>query len=239
MFTNTKQFLNLKDLVNESDAIFITTQDSFISLIWNRLKNLNIDGKIICHCSGSLSSSIFSNIDKYGAYGYSIHPLFAISDKYNSYKILNEAFIAIEGHKKYLSDFEMLFKSLGNNVQVISKENKVLYHAAAVTSSNLVLGLIKDGIDYLVKCGFSEKSAMEALYPLISFNISNVKDKGITNSLTGPIERGDLSTVKEHLSVIDSSNVESYKMLSKKILDIAKIKNKDRDYKVIENYLEE
>ncbi|MDD7374264.1 MAG: DUF2520 domain-containing protein [Sarcina ventriculi] len=239
MFTNTKQFLNLKDLVNESDAIFITTQDSFISLIWNRLKDLNIDGKIICHCSGSLSSSIFSNIDKYGAYGYSIHPLFAISDKYNSYKILNEAFIAIEGHKKYLSDFEMLFKSLGNNVQVISKENKVLYHAAAVTSSNLVLGLIKDGIDYLVKCGFSEKSAMEALYPLISFNISNVKDKGITNSLTGPIERGDLSTVKEHLSVIDSSNVESYKMLSKKILDIAKIKNKDRDYKVIENYLEE
>ena len=133
----------------------------------------------------------------------------------------------------------MLFKSLGNNVQVISKENKVLYHAAAVTSSNLVLGLIKDGINYLVKCGFSEKSAMEALYPLISFNISNVKDKGITNSLTGPIERGDLSTVKEHLSVIDSSNVESYKMLSKKILDIAKIKNKDRDYKVIENYLEE
>ena len=45
--------------------------------------------------------------------------------------------------------------------------------------------------------------------------------------------------MKEHLSVIDSSNVESYKMLSKKILDIAKIKNKDRDYKVIENYLEE
>lgn len=238
-FTNTKQFLNLKDLVNESDAIFITTQDTFITSVWERLKDLNIEGKIICHCSGSLSSSIFSNIDKYGAYGYSIHPLFAISDKYNSYKILNEAFIAIEGHEKYLNDFEVLFKSLGNNVQVISKENKMLYHAAAVTSSNLVLGLIKDGIDYLTKCGFNEESAMEALYPLISFNISNAKEQGVIKSLTGPVERGDLSTIKGHLSVINSDNVESYKMLSKKILNIAKIKNKDRDYKNIEDYLEE
>ena len=133
----------------------------------------------------------------------------------------------------------MLFKSLGNNVQVISKENKMLYHAAAVTSSNLVLGLIKDGIDYLTKCGFSEESAMEALYPLISFNISNAKEQGVIKSLTGPVERGDLSTIKGHLSVINSDNVESYKMLSKKILNIAKIKNKDRDYKNIEDYLEE
>lgn len=237
-FTNTKQFLNLKDLVNESDAIFITTQDSFIASVWEKLKDLNIEGKIICHCSGSLSSSIFSNIDKYGAYGYSIHPLFAISDKYSSYKILNEAFIAIEGHEKYLGFFEKLFKSLGNNVQVISKENKMLYHAAAVTSSNLVLGLIKDGVDYLTKCGFSEESAMEALFPLISFNIDNAKKHGVIKSLTGPVERGDLSTIKGHLSVINPDNVRDYKMLSKKVLNIAKVKNKDRDYKNIENYLE-
>ena len=28
------------------------------------------------------------------------HPMFAISDKYNSYKNLSQAFITIEGHEK-------------------------------------------------------------------------------------------------------------------------------------------
>lgn len=237
IFTGTKQFLNMEDLINESDAIFITTGDSSISLVWEKIKELSIKNKIICHCSGSLSSDIFSNISNYGAYGYSIHPLFAISDKYNSYKTLSEAFITIEGHKKHLGNLTKLFKSLGNNIQVISKQDKTLYHAAAVVSSNLVLGLINNGVNYLTKCGFTEEKAMGALYPLISFNINNAKEKGVTDSLTGPVERGDLSTVQAHLSVINVEHIELYKLLSKNILDIAKIKNKHRDYSCLEEVL--
>ena len=85
-----------------------------------------INNKLICHCSGSLSSEIFSDIRKYGAYGYSIHPMFAINDKYNSYKDLPNAFITIEGHKEYQEKLKQLFLSLGNKVQIISKENNAL-----------------------------------------------------------------------------------------------------------------
>ena len=95
-----------------------------------------INNKLICHCSGSLSSEIFSDIRKYGAYGYSIHPMFAINDKYNSYKDLPNAFITIEGHKEYQGKLEQLFLSLGNKVQIISKENaqKVLSMMNSVVS---------------------------------------------------------------------------------------------------------
>ena len=71
--------MNLKDLIKNSDAIFITTSDEQIQKVWNEIKELPIKNKLICHCSGSISSEIFSNISKYGAYGYSIHPMFAIS----------------------------------------------------------------------------------------------------------------------------------------------------------------
>ncbi|WP_242871397.1 Rossmann-like and DUF2520 domain-containing protein [Clostridium septicum] len=237
IFTKTKQYNNLKEIINESDAIFITTPDREIQKVWNEIKKLSIQNKLICHCSGSLSSSIFSNINQYGAYGYSIHPMLAISDKYNSYKNLKEAFITIEGHEKYRNKFKRLIESLGNKATIISNENKALYHAASVIVSNLVLGLINNSVSYLEQCGFKEEEAINALYPLIIFNVKNIREKGIKNSLTGPIERGDLSTIKSHCRSLSSEDEIMYKILSKNILEIAKVKNKNRDYKELEEYL--
>lgn len=237
IFTNTRQYNNLEDLIKNSDAIFITTPDNQVADVWNEVKKLPIKEKLICHCSGSISSEVFSNINNHGAYGYSIHPMFAISDKYNSYKNLSQAFITIEGHEKHIEYLKILFLHLGNDVAIINRENKILYHAASVTVSNLVLGLINDGINYLEKCGFTQEMAIKALYPLVENNLINIKEKGIVNSLTGPIERGDLSTVINHLNVIPEKDKELYRLLSKNILKIAKIKNQDRDYKNLEEYL--
>lgn len=239
IFTKTKQYNNLENLIKDSDTIFITTPDSEISVIWSEINKLSIKDKLICHCSGSISSEIFSNINNHGAYGYSIHPMFAISDKYNSYKNLSQAFITIEGHKKHIEFLKQLFFQLGNEVAIISKENKALYHAASVTVSNLVLGLINNGINYLEECGFTHDMAIKALYPLIEFNLKNIREKGAINSLTGPVERGDLLTVINHLSVLKKEDKELYKLLSKNILKIAKIKNPDRDYKNLDEYLGE
>ena len=178
IFTNTRQYNNLEDLIKNSDAIFITTPDNQIADVWNEVKKLPIKEKLICHCSGSISSEVFSNINNHGAYGYSIHPMFAISDKYNSYKDLSQAFITIEGHEKHLENLKRLFLHLGNDVAIISKENKVLYHAASVTVSNLVLGLINNGVNYLEECGFTKEMAIKALYPLIENNLRNIKERG-------------------------------------------------------------
>lgn len=237
IFTNTKQYMKLEDLIKNSDAIFITTSDSQIEEVWSEIKELSIKNKLICHCSGSISSEIFSNISKYGAYGYSIHPMFAISDKYNSYKDLSKAFITIEGHEEYKNYLKELFYSLGNNVAIISSESKPLYHAASVVVSNLVLGLINNGVTYLKECGFSQEMAIEALYPLIEFNIKNIREKGIIDSLTGPIERGDLSTVIGHCDVLEDRERELYKLLSRNVLEIAKLKNVQRNYENLEKYL--
>ncbi|MGL5379075.1 Rossmann-like and DUF2520 domain-containing protein [Clostridium sp.] len=236
-FTCTKQYKKLENIINESDTIFITTPDGEISKVWSQIKKLSIKNKVICHCSGLLSSEIFSNIDQYGAYGYSIHPMFAISDKHSSYKSLKKAFITIEGNEKYLDKIFLVVKSIGNDGRVIKKENKPLYHAASVMASNLVLGLINNAVNYLKECGFKEEEAIEALYPLISFNINNVKDKGIMNSLTGPVERADVETIKKHCELLREEE-ELYKLLSRNILEIAKIKNSEKDYKQLEEFLE-
>ena len=237
IFTNSKYYESLKSIIEDCDTIFITTQDGVISEIWNSISQLPINNKIICHCSGSLSSNIFSNIEDHGAYGYSIHPMIAFSDKYNSHKQLNHATITIEGVNDYLDTFKDIFESLGNKVKVISKNNKSKYHAASVFVSNHVISLFNTGIELLRDCGFTEEEAMESLYPLMINNIKNIGQNGIVNSLTGPIERGDIGTIEKHLVALNKENKELYILLSKKLIEIAKVKNENKDYSILEKMI--
>lgn len=239
IFTNSKQYLDIKNLIDESDTIFITTPDDQIKRVWEEIKEYKIKDKIICHCSGAISSDIFSNIQEYGAYGYSVHPMFSISDKYNSYKNLRKSFVTIEGDDKYSTQLCHFFKRLGNDTLIVDKQNKSLYHAASVVSSNLILGLINTSVSYLIECGFNEKMAIDALYPLIDFNVKNIKEKGIIQSLTGPVERGDISTIEGHCEVLSDEDRKLYKLLSKNVLEIAMVKNMDRDYSQVEKFLGE
>ena len=112
-FTDTKQFLDLEQLVGDSDAIFLTVPDGEISSVWEQLKELPIQGKIISHFSGAQSSDIFSERRRIPAYGYSIHPLFAFNDKYSSYKDADKAFYAIEGDREKISEIFGLLETMG------------------------------------------------------------------------------------------------------------------------------
>lgn len=237
-FTNSKYFISIKDLLKECDTIFITTVDDAVECVWNDIQKSSIKNKIICHCSGSLSSKVFSNIDSYDSYGYSIHPMFAFSDKYNSYKKLNEAFFTIEGSKEKLNMIVDLLNILGNEFKIISSEDKVKYHAASVFVSNHILALMKEGVELLGDCGFQEEEAIKALYPLMLNNVKNI-ESGLTNSLTGPLERGDELTLKKHIECLNYKDQELYKILSEKLLKIAKKKNITRDYKKIEDMIGE
>jgi len=238
-FTDSKYYNDMETLIKECDTIFITTLDGVINEIWNGVKELSIKGKIICHCSGSLSSRVFSNIEYYNSYGYSIHPMFAFSDKYNSYKTLDKAYFTIEGSLEKMDLIKNLISGLGNNIRVISAENKAKYHAASVIASNHVIALVQAAVENLKECGFQEEEALDALYPLVSNNIKNIGDYGIVNSLTGPIERADSLTIKNHLECLNDLDRELYKLLSRKLIRIAKKKNKDRNYEEIEKMIGE
>ena len=219
--TNTQK-LSIEQLVDDSDIIFITVTDGAIEKVWNQISDYDIKGKIICHCSGALSSEIFSNIDKLGAYGYSVHPLFACSSKENSYKDISKALFTIEGSSKKLDVVRQMIESLGNKVQVIDAKNKVKYHAAAVMASNQVIGLIKTACDLLKESGFSEENALDAIKPLIYGNIDNVYRQGLRDALTGPVARGDTGTINKHLCVLDGNTKEIYSLLTEKLYELVR-----------------
>lgn len=231
--------MELNELVKTSDALFLTVPDGLIYSVWNQIKDLPVAGKFICHCSGALSAKdAFPDIIDRGAFGYSIHPLFAVSDKFHSVEELTHAYFTIEGDPAHLEDISDIFRSMGNQVRHIRAEDKVRYHCAAAMVSNHVIALIQQGLEIMCSCGFDEASALAALSPIISGNVAHIVRDGTVASLTGPVERGDIGTVKKHLESLNEKDAQLYSLLSSKLVRLGERKNPGRDYFELKDLLE-
>lgn len=238
-FTESRCFDSAEAVAEVSDAIFLTVPDNQIRAVYESLRGVDLRGKKICHCSGALSAeAAFPGIEALGATGYSIHPLFPVSDKWASYKELRSAFFCVEGTGP-LDFWVKTLESLGPRVQEISGDAKVKYHAACVFASNLVCALVDTGLNLLQECGFTEAGAREALAPLALSNMKHLLEDGPVQALTGPVERGDSETVRKHLSALgDGPEVALYRVASEVLVSIAERKNPDRDYAELRRVLE-
>lgn len=233
-FTKTKTYASIKQIVGDNDTLFVTVPDGAIADVWDYMRNLDIKDKNICHCSGSIASTAFFDAQNKGAFAYSVHPLYAINDKYNSWKDLSKAYFAIEGSAGHLAQLKAIFEHAGNTVIAMDTAKKPLYHASAVMASNLVTSLFDLSSQMLVKCGFDKDNAVKALLPLILGNVNNIKNAGVSNALTGPVERNDISTVEKHLQVFlqndEPAVQELYKLLSQNLIKLSRAKYPERDY---------
>lgn len=236
-FTNSVAYNSNQDVVNNSSIIFFTVPDDRIEALWNSMNPYDFKDKILCHCSGSLSSTIFSEIERFGGWAYSIHPLFAINDKWNSYLQLSNAYFTIEGSKGRLAFMMDFLTQLGNSVQQISSKNKWKYHTAASMVSNHMIALAQIGMELLAECGFDKESAQNALSPLMLFNVQNICREGTVNALTGPIERNDMTTIEKHLDNLNKEQLKIYCSLANVLISIGKEKHPGRDYHLLEELI--
>ena len=241
-FVGTKSYKQMEELVAASDVIFITTPDGIITEVWEQIRKMPLQDKLVCHCSGALSSSSFSGIEGTGAKCLSIHPMLPFSNRFSSYQQLNHAFFTIEGDADAARQMKELFVSFGNQVCQIESGCKVRYHAAASMLSNQVVAVLDTGFHLLENCGFTREEARAASAALIRSNIENVLAQDCVGALTGPIDRNDVETVKKHLACLDKEERRMYEVLGEKLVQIAQQKNPDTDYaemkKEIENHEE-
>ena len=227
-WTGTACFDSVQLLLENSDVLFLTVSDQAIPLVVEELAaSGSLSGKLLVHCSGALSSGVFAGT---GAFGYSIHPLYAISDRETAYETLSNAYFTVEGNEQYMDFWLRTLKDIGLRCRSITKEAKVRYHAAAVMASNLVVGLYAAAAEELERCGFEKGEAEEALTGLFMDNARGITEKGLVKQLTGPLERGDVSTVENHLRVLEGEQRTLYLRLSRKVLEIAEKKHPERDY---------
>lgn len=236
-FTGSEFYSQPDGLISASDAVFLTVPDGAIKETYLSLTKYKLTGKQLCHCSGAMSATeAFPDISAYGALASSIHPLFPVSSKEESYKELGNAFFCIEGD--CADEWSGILSRMGNSVRIITSDIKSRYHAACSVASNLVCGLMEESVQMLEQCGFTADEALAALEPLAMSNIRRIFAVGPTAALTGPIERNDVSTVKKHIACIDDkTGSELYKAVSRKLADMAQERHKESDYTEMKSIL--
>lgn len=236
---HTQSFDTFDKLLSMCDVLFITAPDGQIKGVWEQIRAFPVRGKFICHCSGSLSSAIFSEITEAGAYGYSIHPMFPFNSKKTSYEDLSKALFTLEGDREHRDQMLSFLSVLPNPVVEIGAEDKVRYHAAAVMASNQMAALMNRALRILESCGFSGQDGLTALAPLVRTNLENILRSGPKEALTGPVERNDAATVEKHLRALSGEEKEIYLPLCRELIRIAESKYPMRSYEHMERILEE
>ncbi|PKM51298.1 MAG: DUF2520 domain-containing protein [Firmicutes bacterium HGW-Firmicutes-7] len=225
--TGSIPFRSLEELAVESDMIWITTNDDSIEEIGHQLAALKCvsEGTIIAHASGAHSSEILAGLKERGCFIYSIHPLQAFAQVETAVEELKATVFTIEGDQEKRALIKKIFNRTGNSCFIIEKEGKALYHAGACIMSNYLITLIDVALNLFQQAGLDRKKILEATRPLIMGTLNNIQLKDTKNALTGPIQRGDEVTIKNHIAAIGDNlpqEKEFYKFMGLKTLEMIK-----------------
>jgi predicted short-subunit dehydrogenase-like oxidoreductase (DUF2520 family) len=184
---------------------FITTRDDVIQTTFDKLVAADIipNGAAIVHCSGSLTSSILSKSKKRHYYIASIHPIKSFATPEDSVKNFTGTYCSIEGDSTILPTLKNLFAQIGAHVFSINKKHKNIYHAAGVLANNYLVTLHYHALACYKAAGIHEKTAKAIVSMLMGDTLNKLNKLAHKNALTGPIQRGDAQTVKNHLHSLE------------------------------------
>lgn len=165
-------------------------------------------GSFVIHCSGVLSSKVLNPLKSKGCKVASFHPLKAFKTNYLEADSFNKIDCIIEGDDLVCDWLKHSFLQLGASISTIQPANKALYHAAACMASNYLITLASCSEALFLKAGLDGEQSRRMLVNLMQGNVTNLQPtKLISESLTGPLARGDINTILLHLEALDNSHI--------------------------------
>lgn len=187
--------------LKDSELIFICVPDSRIAGVVEQLLQTDVKNKYIFHTSGAHPSSLLHPLAEAGARVGSFHPVQTFATEIPDDDVFRGIFVGLEGQPEAVNLGLKLARDLGSQVILLAPEDKPAYHLACSISSNFLVVLLSEIKEITQTFGLDEKTTLDILIPLLKKTLHNVKKLGIEESLTGPVVRGDVETVKKHLDI--------------------------------------
>jgi predicted short-subunit dehydrogenase-like oxidoreductase (DUF2520 family) len=172
----------------------------------------------LVHTAGSLPAHVLPELPDVPR--GSLHPVLACPTPERTAVLLaNSATFALEGDAAAIALLRPMVDALGGKSFELDANQKPHYHAAAVMASNLVMALLDLTLAELEAAGAS--AAAPALLEMAARAVAEAQALGVRQALTGPVLRGDVQTVRSHLSALGASGM-TYRALSRQALVIAR-----------------
>ena len=209
------------ELVQRADVLLLTVPDRLIGAVAEQLvhecaesaateadSKQSLMGKIFLHCSGSMGLEALAPLQREGAHVGSLHPLQSFAGGATE---LAGVYMAMDGDEAACAAAQQIAATMGGHPFQVPAAERAAYHAAACICSNYAVAVEALAQRLMSRWLGDEAAAWQALLPLFKGTAANLeRTASPRTALTGPIARGDVTTVAKHLAVLPPELLDAY-----------------------------
>lgn len=156
-------------------------------------------GQLTFHTSGAHGLAVLAPAEQSGVLPLALHPAMTFSGAVEDADRLPGAPFGVTSRPEHRPVAETLVLEMGGEPFFVAEGDRRLYHAALVTGANHLVTLVAEAADLLRAAGIGDPGRV--LAPLLTAALDNGLRRG-DRGLTGPVVRGDVGTVRDHLQTL-------------------------------------
>jgi predicted short-subunit dehydrogenase-like oxidoreductase (DUF2520 family) len=195
-------------VVAASDLVVLAVPDDTLPSLVSGLAGTRVwrAGQLTFHTSGAHGLAVLAPAEEAGVLPLALHPAMTFTGAPEDADRLAGAPFGVTSRPVHRAVAETLVLEMGGEPFFVAEEDRKLYHAALVTGANHLVTLVAEAADLLRAAGVSDPGRV--LAPLLTAALDNGLRRG-DRGLTGPVSRGDVGTVTDHLQTLTERAPES------------------------------
>lgn len=193
--------LEVDEVVERAELVLLTVPDDVLPGLVAGLAELGRwqPGQLIVHASGRYGTEVLAPARAAGAIPLAIHPAMTFTGTSLDLGRLTGCPFAVTAAAPVLPIAQALVVEIGGEPVVLEEADRPIYHAALTHGGNHLVTLVAQAERVLATAGLENPGML--LTPLLSAALDGAL-RGGEQGLSGPVVRGDVSTVRAHLAAL-------------------------------------
>ena len=191
------ELVAVEEVVARTELVLLAVPDDALPALAQQLPFT--PGQFVVHCSGRYGVAVLDPAAQRGALPLALHPAMTLTGTSLDVERLSGTPFGVTSAEPLRMAAEALVVEMGGEPIWIPETARTLYHAALAHSANHLITLVASAIEMLEVAGVENGARL--LTPLLQASLDNALRMGYP-ALTGPVVRGDASTVAAHIEVL-------------------------------------
>lgn len=191
--------LGVPEIIERAELVLLTVPDDELADVVSGIAATGgwQQGQLVAHTAGAHGIEILAPATAARAIPLAIHPAMTFTGTSLDLSRLIGCSFAVTAPNIVLPIAQALVVEMGGEPVVIAETDRARYHAALAHGANHLVTLVTQAMRTLESVGVDEPG--KVLAPLLNAALDGTL-RGGEQALTGPVMRGDVSTVEAHVS---------------------------------------
>lgn len=207
-FTGAQRACRIAEIGGQAGVVLLAVSDGAIAAVAAEMAGSSALPKVVLHTCGSQGPEVLAPLAAAGCVTGVLHPLQTIPSPERGVASIPGCSCAYCGESLAAACARALILAMGAKPLALAADQWALYHAAAVLSINFHVALLDASLELWERAGIPRQQGLEAFAPIVRAGVENLLAHGPEQALTGPIRRGDATTVCRHLEAIATAPAE-------------------------------